>query len=49
MNKNIIKAIIIDNEQLIAQLNDKDYTDQMIIDDLIEQNEQLEALLLTAK
>ena len=49
MNKNIIKAIIIDNEQLIAQLNDKDYTDQMIIDDLIEQNEQLEALLLITK
>ena len=49
MNKNIIKSIIIDNEQLIAQLNDKDYTDQMIIDDLIEQNEQLEALLLITK
>ena len=49
MNKNIIKAIIIDNEQLIAQLNDKDYTDQMIIDDIIEQNEQLEALLLITK
>ena len=47
MHKNIIISIIRDNENTIKKLNNKDYTEQMMIEDILEQNEQLEALLLT--